>query len=194
MGSEMCIRDRARLDKNQILIICINYFSGNPFIRTSLSFNITFSDTSVVDVPYSRDLFDSAPFEAYVTSRPCLYPLRFDTAELGVKSVTALNKLAITDFNIGDIAYLNLRYFDGRKFAWFDSLDLPSKVSDYIVLVRFSTWLNSAHSKVSVYCPIFDAKYRLSYADVVMFIFSAILPSSILVNESFRLSHPRIFG
>ena len=184
----------ARLDKNQYLIASINHFSGNVFIRASLLFNISFSDSSVVDVPFTRDLYDSATFDAYAASRPCLYPLRYETAELGIKSITSLNKLAITDFNIGDKAYLNLRYFDGRKNAWFDSLQLPSKGSDDVVMVQVSVWLNNIRSKVGVQCPIFDDTYRLSHADIVMFIFPELLPSSILVDDSFRQSHPRIFG
>ena len=34
--------DIARHDQHQFKIISINYFTGNPFIRTSMTFNVTF--------------------------------------------------------------------------------------------------------------------------------------------------------
>ena len=42
----------AKLDKNQVSIISINYCTGNPFLRTGMEFNITFDD-GTIDRPYS---------------------------------------------------------------------------------------------------------------------------------------------
>lgn len=184
----------AQLDKNQYLIQAINYFRGNVFKRSTLTFNITFDDGSVVDLPFSEDLYNSAPLSAYVESRPCLYPLQFPTAVLAMRALASVNKLAITSVSLGDPVFLNLRHFDGRNSGWFDSLALPSPAADYLVACRVTHWVNGARTRVAIFCALFNAEYKLSHSEVLMFLHREILPSAVLVDDSFRLQFPRVFA
>lgn len=184
----------SQLDRNQYLIKSINYFRGNVFKRSSLTFNISFDDGSVIDVPYSADLFNSAPFAAYAASRPCLLPLRSATSALALHSLSDTNKLMITSVSPGADAYLNIRFFDGRTSAWFDSLELPNPAVDYVVHCRVVRWLTKTRSRVAVYCDIFAAEYKLAHSDVIMYLYSATLPSFTVIDESYRPLYPRIFA
>jgi hypothetical protein len=183
----------AQLDRNQYLIQKINYFRGNVFKRESLTFNILFDDGTVVDVPFSADLFNSAPLAAYAEARPCLLPLRHPTAALAVRALADMNKLAITTLDLNAEVYLNVRFFDGRGAGWFDSVGLPDPATDYVVLVRVARWLNVVHSRAAVFCPLFNDEYKLAHSDVHMYIYLVLAPSVVLLDESYRTSHPRLF-
>ena len=65
----------AMLDDNQYLIISINFYTGNPFVRQSMTFNVTFDD-GTISMPYSNDLATSQQFVHYITTIAELYPLR----------------------------------------------------------------------------------------------------------------------
>ena len=67
----------ARIDYDQHFIEKILYYRGNPQICTTMEFMIRFADSEERWVTWSKDLFDSVPYEEFRRSRPELFPLIF---------------------------------------------------------------------------------------------------------------------
>jgi hypothetical protein len=184
----------ARLDQNQFVIKSINYFTGNPLVRRSLSFSVTFDDGTTSHLNHSPDFASSAQFAAYVNSRPVLLPLRYSTAAQATKALIALNKLTITNLQLNTTVYLNLRYFDGVENAWFDSLNLPDPSADYVVLAEVNSFTSVRHIRVILHVPVYKQSYTLSHSHVAMFVHIQFRSSFIVVDHSFRSQYPRLFG
>ena len=159
--------EMAKLDNNQFDIVSINFFSGNPHVRTSMSFNVTFNvgqGTETVNLNYTNDLARSQQFQDFVLSKPYLYPLR-SAEKVSRKQISNMKKLAMTDANLGDQLYLSLRYYDGTNSSWYDNLNLPEKDKDYVIKIRLTRWLNNAHTAVECYCAVYEDTLTLTSYD-----------------------------
>jgi len=114
-----------------------------------MEFSVTFEDGTIT-MPYSNDLADSKQFHEYVQLVPALFQLRYTAVE-AKRVIAKLSKLTITTVSIGDLAFLNLRYFDGDNSAWFDSLNLPHRDKLWVAQVRFMAWQNQKCSKIKAH-------------------------------------------
>jgi hypothetical protein len=195
-GSRQDAVEMAKLDRNQFFIVSFNYFSGNPFMRQSLIFNVTFED-GTVDVPYSLDLANSAQFDEYVHSKKVLLPLRYRTKKDAAKAMGSLNKLAISDVSPGESVFLDLRLFDGATWSstepskWFDNLNLPKTDRAYVFQAHCVKWSNEGRKKIILHIPILQKRYVLNYCDVHMFVHTA-ADNVVLVDAAFLDLHPAI--
>ena len=163
----------AKLDKNQFNIVSINYFSGYPHRRSSLSFNITFED-GTVDRQYDVDLAASMQYQAYVESKKYLFPLRYRTVVEAKQAITALNKTIIISPQPGEVVFLDLRFFDGygREVSeWFDSLGLDDKASVHVTEARCDKWM-AGRKKVVALLPVFNRTVTLSKFDVTACVYA----------------------
>ena len=152
----------ARHDQHQYLITAINSYTGNPFVRTSMTFNVTFED-GTIDMPYGTDLAESQQFQQYVMDLPILFPLRFP-AKRALQEVRNMEKLVITSVAPLSEAFLDLRIYDGRSSSWFDSLSLPVKQYPYVTPIIFHRWTNGKHCEIEATVPFFGSihpKYKL---------------------------------
>ena len=167
----------AKLDKNQVSIVSINHFTGNPFLRTSMTFNVTFDD-GTIDRPYDLDLFETEPFEKFVESNPVLFPLRFSASQ-AKSEVSALRRKTITQFSKGDTVYLHMRFFDFAIFKWYDSIGFPDLVKPYFVPIRIGDWDNQRKTRVKAYVTTHSNKLIiLDYFDIFAFVVPQVTPSS----------------
>ena len=94
----------ALLDNNQFNIVSINYFTGNPFLRKSMSFNVTFFDKNgndTVNLDYNADFVESQQYHDYVASQPILYPLRGRLQRPTLKDIALQRKSSIEGYTIG---------------------------------------------------------------------------------------------
>ena len=91
-----------------------------------MEFNITFDD-GTIDRAYDHDLFQTQQFEQYVLSQPWLFPLRF-TAREAKRQVAQLRKLAMSHLTPGQLAYLNMRFFDFEIYRWYDDVGFKDKL------------------------------------------------------------------
>jgi hypothetical protein len=158
----------SQLDYNQFLIQSINYFTGNPHVRSSMEFNVTFlngDETETKMLPFNQDLAASQQFELYVNSKPYLFPLRY-LAKDAPRRVTAMDRLVITAVVPGDRAYLDLRFFDDRDRAWFDELNLPESNKQHVAEIEFRRWKNRSRKEIVAFCNVFNAELVLSGYDV----------------------------
>ena len=161
-GDEEKALSVARHDQHQFRIISFNFYTGNPLVRTSMVFNITFED-GTVDMPYGGDFIYSEQFMQFCLSKPELYPLRF-TAKIAMQNIKRIEKLAISDFQPDMEAFVNMRIYDGLSSTWFDNLRLPDKTYPYITPIRFTRWYNRSHRILEAVVPIFGPthpKYTL---------------------------------
>ena len=197
-GSRAEAMEMAMLDYNQFDVTSINYFVGNPMLRTSLMFNVTFTYGGVEEdsmIPYTNDLASTMQFENYINSQPILFPLRY-SADGAKKQISMVNKLAITKIAPGDICYLNLRVFDGTTSAWFDSLNLPDKAKTYVFKIHVMKWLGTGRKKLEVYSRLFDLKIVLNSYDVNALVFTQEENDEeimVKVTNEFRVTYPQIF-
>ena len=152
----------ARHDQHQFKVLTFNYYTGNPFVRTSMTFNVTFED-GTIDVPYGGDFIHTRQFEKFIMDTPELFPLRF-SAKTAIQKIYQIEKLAITTVQPNMEAILNLRIYDGRRSTWYDGCNLPDKDKTYAVKIRFTSWANSNHRVIIAVVPFFPTthpKYTL---------------------------------
>ena len=122
----------ALLDADQFVIQKIHYWRGDPAKRSEMFFYTEFTDGDKVLLPYSEDLSGSAQFQEFVFSQPQLFPLRFNAND-APKRITAMRREPIRGVAIGDVFYLDLRYWG---YAWFD--DLPDAyATTYVVTCEY---------------------------------------------------------
>jgi hypothetical protein len=125
-------------------------------------FNITFED-GTIDLPYGGDFIYSEQFRDFINETPELYPLRY-TAKISTRNIGNIEKLAITEFQPGMEAYVNIRIYDGKSSQWFDSLKLPNTKYPYVVAIKFSKWYRNNHRVIEAVVPLFGpthSKYTL---------------------------------
>jgi hypothetical protein len=111
----------ARLDHDQFEVDSILYWRGSPDVRTSMEFFIRFADGEQKWVTWSKDLFDSIPYENFCRSQPPLFPLIFTVAE-AKRRIAEINAKPITEVQPGDKVFVDLR---SRGNAWYQGLGLP---------------------------------------------------------------------
>jgi hypothetical protein len=125
----------AKLDYDQFIILSINYYRGNPHVRTSMEFNVTF-ENETIDVIYNPDLASSAPFIRFVESLSELFPLRFGSRE-AIREINKIKRSGLIQLPLNSIGYFYLRVFDGDNSEWYDTVGFPdaSKRYSHIVTV-----------------------------------------------------------
>ena len=152
----------ARHDHHQFMISSINSFTGNPFVRTSMTFNVTL-EGETTDMPYSDDLAQSQQFEQYVLANPILFPLRF-TARRALQEVRKMESLAITSVQPFVEAFVDFRIYDGRSSAWFDSLGFDKWIMSYhtypyVTPIHFTRWIDNRHLEIEAVVRFFGPKH-----------------------------------
>jgi len=187
----------AKHDQNQFTIQSINYFTGNPNLRSSMSFNITFEDGTTSMLRYGDDFIHSEQFDHYIKQHPILFPLRFP-AKTVPREIAKMERLTITDVQPGMEAFVDFRIYDGQNSAWFDSLDLPVKTKPYTTQVNFTKWHSPNHCVIVGTIPFFPPnhpKHTLWFSayDIMAFV-HLINPywDTVLLNESDRPKFPKI--
>ena len=197
-GSKAEAEKLAMLDYNQFDISSINYYTGNPHVRTSMQFNVTFKYGDVEDthmINYTPDIANTLQFENYINAHEILMPLRY-AANAFQKQITAINRLVITKISPGDICYLDLRYFDDHHNTWFDALNLPDKAKTYIFKIHAGQWDGRGNKKIQVYSRLFDSTYILKPYDVNTLIYrEEEFDENLMVKvtEDFGQQYPQIF-
>ena len=191
----------ARYDFNQFVIEKINYFKGNPHLRTSMQFSVNFivdNEIQESTIDYSTDVAESEQFMAYVNENNYLYPLRF-AASIAKRKISTINKSSIKDVNIGDELWLNLRFFDGFDRSWFDNINFKEQAKIYVVKTTVKKFLSKANNKLLVYCSLFNQEYTLTTYDIMACTFTnelmkKNLSAFIEVNSSLCRQYPTILN
>jgi hypothetical protein len=183
----------AMTDKDQVGIVSIDWAEGNPYVRTSMRFGVTWVD-GFQTIDFNPDLAASKPFHDFVLSQPYLFPLRF-TREEARKEVSKINKNSINSVIIGETVYLSLRYFDGTKSTWYDNLSLPDRTKSYVAMGKVISTCGKSNNKLNLWVPIFNDTYTLTTYEVQAYI-SKNMIEDIMVEVTTELQTilPQIWG
>lgn len=178
----------ACLDRDQYIIHEIIAYRGNPLSRTTLEFEVVFADGELKWIPYSKDLYDSLPYEHYCRSHPELQFLIYPYAEQ-LRRERETKGAKITAVKPGDKVYVDLRSYGA---TWYQSLPLPDKdhkkyVLEYIYGRRISD------SKIKAECVLFQEVFTVDNLFVVQYgsIFT-LQPEMILIDMSLCLKIPEL--
>ena len=178
-------------DHEQHVIDKILYYKGDRDVRSTMTFTVRFQDGDVREVPYSKDLFDSIPYAEFCSSKRYLYHLIYST-EGAKKYVSDIRKQPITQFQPGDLAYVDLRIYGD---VWYDELDLPdSHLLTYVAPIQFTHWYHKSSKRVlSVKDLLTLRTYRYDNYLVHCFVHSEVNTSNmVLVDEDFARQFPQV--
>ena len=149
--------DMAMRDKDQFVIKNILAYHGDPIKRLSLEFQVQFADDDVRWVPWSKDLFDSLPYESYCRKHRHLFPLLF-SLEQAKREIRNLSKKQIVGYKIGSPLLVILRSFGE---AWYQSLSLPDvDTTTYVVRYAVTSIAKDAKSLI-IASQIFKGKITI---------------------------------
>ena len=174
---------------------------------------VLFADGDQSWLLYSPDIYETAAFASFVSTRPELYILTVPTKS-AASWIAALNKVAIDQLHVYDPAgkrphrpwmthmqpgvtvYIDLRYWSDDGHNWYFSLDLPQiNTHVYVVMVTFSSWANSKHTSIYFSCPLFDTSGDcMSTYDVFAYGSRTVFnpDSMLLVDATLAVAHPEI--
>jgi hypothetical protein len=179
----------AKYDKDQRAIVEIQWYTGNPHLRTSMQFGVLWEDGFQAR-DYDADLANSQPFKTFVESRKELFPLRFSVKESKQK-IKEVRRQAVSTVTTGSKGYISLRYFDGTDRGWYDSLNLPMKVKTYVAPFTCEK-VTAGRAVISI--PLFDMIIKIDNYDIISHVYDQWNPDTmVLVEPGMRALHPNIW-
>jgi len=182
----------AMLDNDQYLIREIIAYRGEPNTRSTMEFEVVFEDNSVVWLPWTKDLFDSVPYENFCRTKPELFPVLHDL-KTAKKLAADFNKVPITEVKPGDTVYVDLRCYGA---TWYGTLPLPDlHHKTYLLEYVYKEWVNKHHTKIKASCPIFGETFVVDHVFVRSYGSRHELPTGegfVLVDEDLVRQHPAL--
>ena len=138
-GSREQAFELAKFDKDQYSVVSIQYYVGNPMVRKSMAFNITFEDGVTKMRFWDRDLDSNQVYRDFCSVHPPLFPLRFSKAE-SLKQIKKLNSMELFLYKPGDYVFLDLHFYDGDNSVWYDSCEKLTPHKTYVSRIQFTEW------------------------------------------------------
>jgi hypothetical protein len=125
-----------------------------------MSFEVKFSDGSIIWKPWDKDLSDTIQFEDFCRAHIELYPLLYD-AKLSKKLISDMNRSPINEVNPGDTVLVNLRSYGA---TWYEGLPL-SDVDHikYVVEYTYTKWADKKHLKIHAHCKVFNEYFIVDH-------------------------------
>jgi hypothetical protein len=112
---------------------------------------------------WSRDLFNSIPYEEYCLSHPPLWQLIYSVEE-AKKLADQHNSKPITEVSPGDLVYLDLRWFGAE---WYRQSELPNKdFTTYVVKLKYEAFLNKHKKKIKGRIEVFNEVFTFNHVFV----------------------------
>jgi len=150
-------------------------------------FKVKFLDGDILELPYSKDLFSSIPYEEFCSSRPYLRHLRLTVVEAG-KFINEIKKNPLTGFVIKQVVYLDIRvYGDG----WFNDRQLPD--TDNITYVSKFIITKVSTKKLDMINPLTKEHHRFAAYDIYCYIYKDFDGSNmVVIDDTFMLKYPQV--
>jgi hypothetical protein len=191
----MMAKRAALLDHDQYVVTKVSQYVGDPVLRTSMEFLMTYADGDEQWNVFNHDLMHVEAFREYCQSLPELWPL-LHSAKDYKKLCVALNKQEITEVAPGDVRYVDLRAIDQH---WYNNLEvhtpnLPNEHSTiYVVLFNMVAWTGRARTKISVDCPLLEFSEDWNHEMVKSWaMYKEPLAKHVLVDGEFLAEHPDV--
>jgi hypothetical protein len=184
-------RNAAMRDQEQFVVEKVLSYTGNSNKRTEMGFKVKFADGDIVELPWSHDLLCDAYYD-FCESIPHLKHLSLDT-KMAKVFISHARRLDISSVDVGDVVYVDLRYFGD---LWFESIELPDiENSTYVVQFKYTHWFHrSSKKKIS-------ALYLLGGTSYVMDNYAVYCWGSVkefdkskmtLVDQSYLKMYPKL--
>jgi hypothetical protein len=156
-------------DNNQYEIASILAYRGDPLIRTSMQFEVSFTDHTTIWKYWDLDLFTTIPYENFCRSRSELFPLIFNLSTANAE-VSRIKSSPITLVKPGDTVFVDIRSWGSH---WYSQLNLPDlDHSIYVVPLIYTKWANSKRTKLEGSVPIFNEHWAGRKSLDAFFVFS----------------------
>jgi hypothetical protein len=178
-------------DQDQHVIDNILSFKGNLEKRTTLIFTVRFMDGEVKQVKYSKDLFDSVPYEDYCRKKPYTEHLVY-TAVAGKEYCTSIDKTNLMNYIVGQHIYLDIRFFNlGGNFDWYHNLKLPD--ADNICYVSKFTITAVQRRHLDLVSEIYLKERRLRPYEIHCYVHREFDESSMVdIDLAFVMRYPQV--
>jgi len=196
-GTREMAKRAALLDHDQYFVSAVTQYIGDPVIRTSMEFLVTYADGDESWQLYSADLSHVEAFQTFCLSRPELWPL-IHTEAVARKQRVALNRAPITEVSPGDTRYVDLRsisqhWYNGLEGELLDPQIPDENTTIYVVPFVIGDWRNRLHTKVRVTCPLLDHAEDWNHDMVKSWgMYEVVRAPFVLVDAAFLSKHPRI--
>jgi hypothetical protein len=180
----------AMTDDDQYVIKVISNYTGDPELRSNMSFRVLFEDGDDVWIPYNQDLAASAPFVNFCNIKPELKSLLYSATEWR-RVKRQMNEKGISGISPGDTCFVNLRAWG---WSYVENVGLPNILdTTYVVACRYIRWTNSKKTKVDVNCQLFSQLFVWTTVDVDAYGRSLVLTEDmILIDEAMCHEYPKL--
>lgn len=182
----------ALLDHDQYQVDTILYYRGNPAIRTTMEFYIRFGDGDERWVTWSKDLFDSVPYEDFCRAHAPLFPLLFTVKE-AQRQIAQINATDITEVYPGQSVFVDLRSRGGA--GWYNSIGLPdSHRITYVLPCVYKHWIGRQKRKIMLHSPVTREEYPVDHYFVRTYGMCSILKpdTMVLIDAALCKLYPSI--
>ena len=179
--------DMARRDQDQHVINKVLSCKGDSHKRTTMTFTVLFAGGDIVELPYSKDLFDSIPYEEFCNSKPYLRHLKL-TVQQANKFIQGIKKQPMHGYRVKQEVYLDIRIYGD---AWFNNLQLPD--ADTITYVSKFIITKSSTKKVSMINPLTKDHHQFGAYDIYCFLHTEFNDSNmVIIDEAFMVQYPQV--
>jgi hypothetical protein len=192
-GDRQAAYELALRDQDQHVVEKFLAYRGDPLLRTSMEFLVKFAAGDEIWLPFSKDLFDTVPYEQFCRANPPLFPLIF-TDRVARQEIGMIKRADITAVQPGDTVYVDLRYYGAGYYA---ALGLPNAdVLTYVVPWKYLTWTSKKHHKrIKAECRLFAEVWN-NLNNFFVYCYGSCkqldVDAMILLDEAFCVQHPTV--
>ena len=195
IGNREQAEQLSQTDADQHYIASVRAYVGDPAKRTTCEFEVEFCDNSIIWLSWSKDLFDTVPYEDFCRINKELFPLLF-TVEASKSQISMVRSQNITLVSPGVTVYLLLRNICPY---WYESLDediLTDKYHiQYAVALQYTRWTKpNARKHIAAETPVFN--YQLTSLDNYFVTFygstQQLSTSMVILDDAFFALHPHL--
>ena len=189
IGTRETAMEAALRDFDQHVILRIITFTGDPFKRTTTSFQVEFADGDIIWKQYDKDLADTIQFEDFCRSHRFLWPLLLTQDQANTRNREII--YSPISFNNNDTIYVNL-------YAWtatnYHANTLPDKytTSYYVQALCSHKKVNTRESKIRLTFPVFKTHFEVNNSFIFSYCSTHLPPTATLITPELFSQHPKL--
>jgi len=181
----------AMLDDDQHVVVSIVAHRGDPLVRRTMEFELLYADGDAIWMPWGPNVYDLAAYELYCGQQQELWSLLFSFVDARGAMKQLLQRVE-SDLNIGDLVFVNLRFFGDLTYQGFGAT-LP----DINHIAYFMKWevlgFTPNHRKVKFLFAVLQRIYTLNGVDIRTFVHRGMLTDKdVVVDISFLRKYPTL--
>jgi len=189
IGTKETAMESALRDFDQHVIHRIITFTGDPYKRSTTSFQVEFADGDIIWKQYDKDLADTIQFEDFCRSHRFLWPLLLTQEQANTRNREII--YSPISFNNNDTIYVNL-------YAWtatnYHANTLPDKyITSYFVQGLCShKKVNTREPKIRLTFPVFNTHFEVNNSFIFSYCSTHLPANATLITPELLLQHPNL--